>query len=951
MRYYGFLISGNDEYIKKNAAIRLRDYAYENAVAGLNNYMYKNLKNNVCFLIYREEGNTLLSIFSFDERKVMFADAYEQIREMLASIFRLKDVIEEPDEITMLSFWECLNEAKRRDYMYGQLSYIISASKLWINYYYHSGNSSDELSLRFEFREDIISENDFDERAILDKSLKEELKNIEDHMNGSGLSGNLVHYIISGRSIDAAGEMTQILVGSLLRANRLAGKRVEIISDMEPNFFRSNDKLEEIIENNAGGVVILDLSCKFGYEPADYVLTGKYIVKLLKQYRNHCLFVFTYNMDDPGFSYLILPEVRKYVIPVALREGTGNRKEAVNYLKSLIERSEYSEYSEQAGEFLKNFPGESFSQTDVLSAFEQFGSWSLNRNVLKAYDYVPGEDFMADRDENAESSYDRLQNLTGLKIVKEQIDSIIASDLVEKERKKRKGKEYHSSSMHMIFGGNPGSAKTTVARLFAMIAKEKGILKSGAFVEKGGLELDGLGCAMMIKDAFITAKGGVLFIDEAYSLRSESAITALLREMENHRDEVIVILAGYNERMHSFVETNEGLKSRIPYWIEFPDYDADELTDIFMGMVRERGFRVTKEAAKNAHYIFDKVRHADNFGNGRYVRNLIERAIQNQAVRLMAKKDEAGNITGSELFLITKEDIGDLDEGLKEERTPGSAKKELEEMIGLSTVKEVIGKAMANYKFNRLCAERGLGKNEASMHMVFTGNPGTAKTTVARLFAEMMKDEKVLPTGNFVEASRADLVGDHVGATAPMVKRKFREAKGGVLFIDEAYSLCDGYRDGFGDEAINTLVKEMEDQRNDVIVIFAGYPEPMKRFLQRNPGMRSRIAFNVGFDDYSVEELCDITKLMLAGKQMKITDKAMEKLKSSYEKAKEDEDFGNGRFVRKVLEEAQMNLANRVLCVKGPELSDDLVTTITEYDIPEMTEKKEQEKFRPGFAV
>ena len=159
------------------------------------------------------------------------------------------------------------------------------------------------------------------------------------------------------------------------------------------------------------------------------------------------------------------------------------------------------------------------------------------------------------------------------------------------------------------------------------------------------------------------------------------------------------------------------------------------------------------------------------------------------------------------------------------------------------------------------------------MHMVFTGSPGTAKTTVARLFAEILKDEKVLPVGQFVETGRADLVGAFVGHTAIQVTSKFHEAKGGVLFIDEAYSLCDDNRKSFGDEAIDTIVKEMENNREDTIVIFAGYTEPMQEFLDRNPGMRSRIAFHVDFDDYTVEELCDIAKLKLSQKNMTITGK------------------------------------------------------------------------------
>lgn len=599
---------------------------------------------------------------------------------------------------------------------------------------------------------------------------------------------------------------------------------------------------------------------------------------------------------------------------------------------------------------MKQFPEEVFTQTDVLTAYEKFESWCLNKNVLQAYDYDLSEEFILDRDENVESSYEKLQQLIGLDLVKKKIDTILAADIVEKERKKRKGKSYKSSSMHMIFGGNPGTAKTTVAKIFGGIAKEKGILKSGSFVECGGMDLDGMACAYKIRKAFQAARGGVLFIDEAYSIKSETAATVLIQEMENQRDNVIVILAGYNERMQEFLEINEGMKSRVPHWVEFPDYSADELTDILKLMMSDRGFDATDDAIKEAHYIFEKVRNTDNFGNGRYVRNLFEQAAQNQAVRLLSLREQACDIRKKEMFLLTKEDIISLNEGLTEVRAFGTAKKELEDMIGLTSVKSVISKAIANYKLNKLCLERGIARNKSSLHMVFTGNPGTAKTTVARLFAEIMKDEKVLSTGKFVEVGRADLVGDHVGATAKLVKRKFKEAQGGVLFVDEAYSLCDSYEHGFGDEAINTLVQEMENHRDDVIVIFAGYPKPMNEFLERNPGMLSRIAFQIKFEDYTLEELCEITTLMLRQKQMSITKEAMEKLKDNYEIAMQNDDYGNGRFVRKMLEEAEMNLAERIINMGDIEFSDELITTIEESDIEAYKLAEKKEKISIGFT-
>ena len=943
MRYYNLVLNTNTELLSESGRVELN--RWQSPISQINEYMLKSMKNETVFFIYREDNNMYAS-FCFNDIQYEFKETYDFIMELLNDGFLIQGVKVEPFEITMSQFIENMVEGQRRDFTSGHNGRITEEAHLWYYPYYRN----DPKDLLYTYAEEIVDIEGEDRKSLYDDSFWNEILNIQNHKNQSEYSGNMVHYVISARSTGAVKNMTSVLVKNLFLADRLSSRRMEIISEINPEVYSKRNYLEEIIENNRGGVIVFDLSEKFGKAATDYAMTAKYIENLLKKYRNYCLFIFTYNMDNPGFSYYILPNLSKYVIPVKLREGTGNRRDAINYMKSLISRSEYGEYANQATEFMKQFPGDEFTQSDVLEAYEQFESWCLNKNVLKAYDFDLSEDFILDRDENVKSSYDKLQNLIGLDLVKKQIDTIIAADVVEKERKKRKGKNYQASSMHMIFGGNPGSAKTTVAKLFGGIAKEKGILKSGAFVECGGNDLDGLGCAYRIRKAFQAAKGGVLFIDEAYGIRSDSAATALIQEMENQRDNVIVILAGYNERMQEFLETNEGMKSRVPHWVEFPDYTADELTDIFKLMLAERGFDATEDAIKEAHYIFEKVRNTDNFGNGRFVRNLLEQAMQNQAVRLLSLREQASDIRKKEMFLLTREDIASLNEGLTEERAYGTAKKELDNMIGLASVKSVISKAIANYKLNKLCLERGINRNKSSLHMVFTGNPGTAKTTVARLFAEIMKDEKVLSTGKFVEVGRADLVGDHVGATAKLVKRKFKEAQGGVLFVDEAYSLCDSYEHGFGDEAINTLVQEMENHRDDVIVIFAGYPKPMKEFLDRNPGMLSRIAFHVEFEDYTLDELCEITKLMLSQKQMSITEEAMDRLRSNYEVAMKSNDYGNGRFVRKMLEEAEMNLAERILEMGDIEFNDALITTLEASDIEEYKAIEKNEKISIGFA-
>lgn len=279
----------------------------------------------------------------------------------------------------------------------------------------------------------------------------------------------------------------------------------------------------------------------------------------------------------------------------------------------------------------------------------------------------------------------------------------------------------------------------------------------------------------------------------------------------------------------------------------------------------------------------------------------------------------------------------------------GSAYDKLQEMIGLERAKSIVNQALDYNKAQKIFADKGMKFERTSMHMVFTGNPGTAKTSVARLFARIMKDNNVLSKGHMVEVGRADLVGKYVGWTAPIVKKKFEEAKGGVLFIDEAYSLVDD-RDGlYGDEAINTIVQEMENHRDEVVVIFAGYPDKMEMFLQKNPGLRSRIAYHVPFDDYSIDELCSITDLIAKQKGLTLSEDAKEKLRGIYDIAVRDDDFGNGRYVRNILEKAKMAQASRLVTMDYDLITMEDVKTIVASDI-EMPPKK-AEKMRIGFCA
>lgn len=281
----------------------------------------------------------------------------------------------------------------------------------------------------------------------------------------------------------------------------------------------------------------------------------------------------------------------------------------------------------------------------------------------------------------------------------------------------------------------------------------------------------------------------------------------------------------------------------------------------------------------------------------------------------------------------------------------GSAYDELNQMIGLDEAKKVINQALNYYKAQKLFADKGMKSDHPAMHMVFTGNPGTAKTTVARLFARIMKENNLLSKGNLIEVGRGDLVGKYVGWTAPTIQKKFSDAKGSVLFIDEAYSLVDDRNGSFGDEAINTIVQEMENHRGDVVVIFAGYPDKMEGLLQKNPGLRSRIAYHVPFNDYDTAALCEIAKLIAKQKGLTFTDEACNKLTGLFDAARNESDFGNGRYVRNVIEKAKMAQASRLLTMDFDSIESEDIALITADDIEIPKSSAKTEKKQIGFST
>lgn len=540
-----------------------------------------------------------------------------------------------------------------------------------------------------------------------------------------------------------------------------------------------------------------------------------------------------------------------------------------------------------------------------------------------------------------ENLLEELDALVGLDHVKAQIHSIV--DLVRLEHQRvEQGMARSPIGLNMVFTGNPGTGKTTVAGLYGEILRAVGALPGGPLVEVTRADLVGKyhgESAQRMRRALDAAEGGVLFIDEAYSLakggsrgEASTVIDELVAAMETRFGRVAVVVAGYPAPMAAFLSSNPGLTSRFREPLLFPDLSDGALYETFVGMLEKAQYRLEAGAGPAVRDHIASQSRGQGFGNAREMRKLVDIVRQNLATRLKSDPESAPD-------LITAADVPTAGIARVDPAAFDAAMASIHAMAGLAPVKEKLQQLADQVRVNQLIHDQGGGANIPEIgHMVFVGNPGTGKTSVARHLGAAFAGLGLLRSGHVHQVGRSDLIGQFLGQTAPKVKEAVLAALDGVLFIDEAYSLVapsPGGHDQYGLEAVTTLVELLDLHRDRLVVVMAGYPQPMDDFLAANPGLGSRVRHNVEFPDFAGDELETIAREMLAARGRRASDATIGLLGARTLERSGQDDYANARDLRNLIDEAMARQATRVVNESSSLREDkEFLTTIQDVDVP-----------------
>ncbi len=564
---------------------------------------------------------------------------------------------------------------------------------------------------------------------------------------------------------------------------------------------------------------------------------------------------------------------------------------------------------------------------------------------------------------NLEEILKELDELIGLDEMKKEIRKNINYLNFVKLRKEKGFEDSGKIALHSVFSGNPGTGKTTVVRLLGKIYKEMGLLSKGHVkeVDRADLVAQYIGqTAPRVKKAIDEARGGILFVDEAYALTragedsndfGPEVIEILIKEMSDGKGDLAIMFAGYPKEMANFTDSNPGLRSRISSYYNFPDYLPEELMQICEFAAKKNTVTLTPESIPVLQeYLIEAYRARDEaFGNARFAHAVINEAKMNMGLRLMNHPD-VKDLTNEQLSTIEADDIHKVFESTKKKKLKlkvddkmlKDAMDELNELTGMTTIKNEINELVKLVRFYQETGRDVLGK--FSLHSIFTGNPGTGKTTVARIVGKIYKGLAVLERGHVVECDREGLVAGYVGQTAIKTAEKVTEAMGGILFVDEAYALTDkdGAQYSFGSEAVATILKRMEDNRGQFGVIVAGYPDNMRTFIESNPGLKSRFDKTFHFEDYNAADMMEIYMRLLGKEKLKPDPESLDHLNKYFEflHSTRDKHFGNARTVRNLVGETMKNQHLRMAAIHSTKRTREMLETVVLDDVREFEIKE-----------
>lgn len=543
---------------------------------------------------------------------------------------------------------------------------------------------------------------------------------------------------------------------------------------------------------------------------------------------------------------------------------------------------------------------------------------------------------------SSDSILKELNNLVGLKNLKQSLSDFINYLNFIRERKKQEINTQEIFYVNCIFLGNPGTGKTTVARMLGKFFKSIGLLENGHVVEVDRSALVGeyIGETAQKTDKVINqALGGILFIDEAYSLTRDTsgrdfgkeAIDILLKRMEDHKGKFFVIAAGYPELMTTFIESNPGLKSRFTHTFVFDDYSAEDLTEIFKVFAHKDNYNFTDDVIEILNLKLQRfcADSDESFGNARFVRNLFNESKIQLSKRYHALQYDERNFLS--ISTITKEDILSAFNSYNKHNSINIFNEdkldkfltELNCLVGLDDVKITFNKLLASIKLDQLKKERSIASISKNLNSIFVSEQGTGTTTVARLFGKMFKELSLLEDGRLVEIDNSTFFGLSKIDSYLILDKIFQDSVGKILLINDSILTLQAKSD-FSDSLLQYFLKKLYLYKDKVVAILSGSIEDIEYLLTNVPVIENQFPNVYNFGNYSTRQLLEITLNICQKKNYQLEEGAWQQMMDMLSELRKDKtkSFNNARTIKKILDKAISEQEKRIISIKHPKDAD-----------------------------